>query len=225
MMETNVIAADGPARLVNKEKRRRRILEHARKTIVKKGFDDLKLRELAISAGVTVPTIYNLIGGKPEILSIIIKEVVERLHTVQNQRNFKDVERAFEAQIEDLAALFAEDQEYYKAALIAGDRSGLFEQSSSSGIFARSLQFPIKACKVAQSEGLLIGNISAKQMGRQIYGCYRLARQDWVNGYFNLNGFRSQALTGIFLCLAADASPEFHQRLLRRLSKLPKTLR
>ncbi len=224
-MEKLAAAKNDSARVVNKEKRRRRILDHARRIIAKKGFDALKLRDLAASADVTVPTIYNLIGGKPEMLRFIIEELVERLQEVQNQSDLKDVEAAFETQIEDLAKLFAEDEDYYRAAFIAGDRSGLFEQSSSSGIFARSVQLPVEACKVAQSTGLLAGSVSAEQMGRQIYGCYRLARQDWVNGYFDLQGFRDQALTGIFLCLAADANPEFHSRLINRLSSLPVAMR
>ena len=219
-MEDLAIATIGSARVLNKEKRRRRILDHARLIIAKQGFDSLKLRDLAANADVTVPTIYNLIGDKQAILVIIIEELVARLQDVQNWSNLKDVEIAFETQIEELAKLFAEDENYYRAAFMAGDRSGLFEQNSRVGVFARSLQFPVEACKIAQTKGLLTGNISAEQMGRQIYGCYRLARQDWVNGYFGLSGFRVQALTGIFLCLAADATPAFHKRLLTRLSTL-----
>ncbi|WP_164114277.1 TetR/AcrR family transcriptional regulator [Sphingorhabdus sp. Alg239-R122] len=219
-MRQMTLPQSGSAREINKEKRKQRILSHARAVIAGHGFEALKLRDLATRANLTVPTIYNLIGGKEEILSVIIEELVEKLLEVQNRNSLDDVEAAFEQQIQDLAELFAKDEDYYRAAFIAGDRSGLFEQSSGSGIFARSVQLPIDACSAAQSAGLLLGNISAEQLGRQIYGSYRLARQDWVHGYFDLEGFRVQALTGIFLCLAADANPEFHDRLINRLSSL-----
>ena len=188
--------------------------------IAEEGFDALKIRELAARAELTVPTIYNLIGGKSEILARIIEALVKRLHEVQNQSDFDDIEAGFEQQITRLADLFAQDEDFYRAAFVAGDRSGLFEQRSNHGIFARSLQQPVEACKAAQAEGLLKGQISAEQLGRQVYDSYRLARQDWANGYFDLDGFRDQALTGVFVCLAADASTEFRQRLLKRVSSL-----
>ena len=203
-----------------KSQRAERILDHARAMIAEEGFDALKIRELAASAELTVPTIYDLIGGKSEILARIIEALVERLHEVQNQSDFDDIEAGFEQQITRLADLFAQDEDFYRAAFVAGDRSGLFEQRSNHGIFARSLQQPVDACEAAQAEGLLKGAISAEQLGRQVYDSYRLARQDWANGYFDLDGFRAQALTGIFISLAADASPEFRGRLLKRISSL-----
>ena len=203
-----------------KSQRAERILDHARAMIAEEGFDALKIRELAARAELTVPTIYNLIGGKSEILARIIEALVERLHEVQSQTGDDDIEAGFEQQITRLADLFAQDEDFYRAAFVAGDRSGLFEQRSDHGIFARSLQQPVEACRSAQAAGLLQGAISAEQLGRQVYDSYRLARQDWANGYFDLEGFRTQALTGVFLGLAADAAPAFRERLLKRISSL-----
>ncbi|PWL24852.1 MAG: TetR/AcrR family transcriptional regulator [Altererythrobacter sp. XM-24bin4] len=203
-----------------KSQRAERILDHARAMIAEEGFDALKIRELAARAELTVPTIYNLIGGKSEILARIIEALVERLHEVQSQTGDDDIEAGFEQQITRLADLFAQDEDFYRAAFVAGDRSGLFEQRSDHGIFARSLQQPVEACRSAQAAGLLQGAISAEQLGRQVYDSYRLARQDWANGYFDLEGFRTQALTGVFLSLAADAAPAFRERLLKRISSL-----
>ena len=203
-----------------KSQRAERILDHARAMIAEEGFDALKIRELAARAELTVPTIYNLIGGKSEILARIIEALVERLHEVQSQTGDDDIEAGFEQQITRLADLFAQDEDFYRAAFVAGDRSGLFEQRSDHGIFARSLPQPVEACRSAQAAGLLQGAISAEQLGRQVYDSYRLARQDWANGYFDLEGFRTQALTGVFLSLAADAAPAFRERLLKRISSL-----
>ncbi|UTW56299.1 TetR/AcrR family transcriptional regulator [Kordiimonas sp. SCSIO 12610] len=216
----NIQGLAGSTRSINKAKRRDIILLEARKLIAIEGFEALKLRDLAARAGVTVPTIYNLIGGKPEILTLIIEDLVEQLQMVQDSVSQLDTEWVFENQINQLADLFAADEDYYRAAFIAGDRSGLFEQNSDTGIFARSVEAPIAACLAAQKSGRLIGRVSAEQMGRQIYGCYRLARQDWTNGYFDLKTFRRQALTGIFLCLAADAEEAFRYSLLKRISLL-----
>ena len=48
--------------------RRQQILEAARRLIETRGYDALTMRNLAIESGVTVPTIYNLIGNKEQVL-------------------------------------------------------------------------------------------------------------------------------------------------------------
>ncbi|WP_162558863.1 TetR/AcrR family transcriptional regulator [Sphingorhabdus sp. EL138] len=192
----------------------------ARQTIAKEGFDALKLRDLATSADVTVPTIYNLIGGKPDILNLIIGDLLTKIDEAQANIDTSEVEAAFEAQIDRLAELFATDEDYYRAAFIAGDRSGLFEHDSETGVFAKFVAQPIAICRDAKAKGLLLGEISSEQLGEHIYGSYRLARQDWSNGYFDLPQFRRQSITGVYLCLAADAAPDFRIRLFRKISAL-----
>lgn len=204
----------------NMAKRRETILREARILIAEKGFEELKIRDLAARASLTVPTIYNLVGGKNEILTVIIDEMLTQLRIIQDQGGSGPVEDSFAKQINDLADHFATEQSFFRAAFIAGDRSGLFEQSSNHGIFAHFVQQPIEACVRAVKEGLLRGQIPPEVLGPQIYGCYRLARQDWAHGYFDLDGFRKQALIGVFLCLASDAEPAFRERLIGKVTSL-----
>ncbi|OAN97757.1 hypothetical protein A8B75_19910 [Sphingomonadales bacterium EhC05] len=219
-MDTTTHLAEPSARITNKKKRKERILASARQTIARKGFDALKLRDLAISADVTVPTIYNLIGGKSDILNLIISDLLAKIEDAQGNIEKTEIETAFENQIDRLAALFATDEDYYRAAFIAGDRSGLFEHDSETGVFARFVAQPIAICRDAKTKGLLLGEISSEQLGEQVYGSYRLARQDWSNGYLDLSQFRQQSMTGVYLCLAADAAPDFRKRLFKEISAL-----
>lgn len=219
-MAVETLGSRESTRSKNMAKRRETILREARTLIADEGFEALKIRDLAARAGLTVPTIYNLVGGKNEILAVIIDEMVMQLRAIQDAARIDPVEESFAKLIEDLADHFATDQAFFRAAFIAGDRSGLFEQSSGEGIFAHFVQQPIEACVRAVNEGLLRGQIAPEVLGPQIYGCYRLARQDWANGYFDLDGFRKQALIGVFLCLASDAKPAFRERLMVRISSL-----
>ena len=75
----------------NMERRRQRILEAAGSIIPKKGVDGLTTRGLADVAGVTAPTLYNLIGGKDEIIRAMIGEGVER---VWDQPGFRQMRNA-----------------------------------------------------------------------------------------------------------------------------------
>jgi len=219
-MAVDTLGSRESTRSKNMARRRAVILREARTLIADDGFEALKIRDLAARAGLTVPTIYNLVGGKNEILTVIIDEMLAQLRIIQDQAGAGPVEESFAKQINDLADHFATDEALFRAAFIAGDRSGLFEQSSGQGIFAHFVQQPIKACVRAVEEGLLLGRITPEVLGPQIYGCYRLARQDWANGYFDLDGFRTQALIGVFLCLASDAKPAFRERLIVKISNL-----
>ena len=58
----------------NMEARRQRLLEEVRRLIESGGFEGLTMRELASASGVTVPTIYNLIGNKEAVLLAAVEE-------------------------------------------------------------------------------------------------------------------------------------------------------
>ena len=58
-------------RTINMQRRRDRILAEARRVLAEEGYDALSTRKLAQAAGVTAPTIYNLIGNKAEILEAL----------------------------------------------------------------------------------------------------------------------------------------------------------
>ena len=59
--------------------RRQRILAAARAIVAKRGYEALTMRELAQASRVTVPTLYNLIGGKEAVLAAAVEEQTARL--------------------------------------------------------------------------------------------------------------------------------------------------
>ena len=56
------------------EERRARILAAARGLIAEGGFEGLTMRQLAETARVSVPTVYNLVGNKYLLLEVLVKE-------------------------------------------------------------------------------------------------------------------------------------------------------
>ena len=130
-----------------------------------------------------------------------------------------------EAIVIQSADLFAQDEQFYRAAMIASDRVDTTIDNSLAFdlINARSSEIAAKACRAAQSEGLLRGNISAKEMGKQMYVCYRVPFRDWGLGLINLDEFTRIALRGFYMCLASDASDTFRQELIKKLRLLNKS--
>ena len=71
--------AGGTVRARNMQKRRARIVTEARRLLARGGFEALNLRDLARQAELTVPTIYNLIGKKDDVLFALAAEVLTEI--------------------------------------------------------------------------------------------------------------------------------------------------
>ncbi|MEC8427553.1 MAG: TetR/AcrR family transcriptional regulator, partial [Pseudomonadota bacterium] len=122
--------------------------------------------------------------------------------------------------IDNLLALYRKDEAFYRAAFVAGERTGLFEHNDPNGIFHSSLRIAERICRNAKDKGFLKGNIDTSWLAEQLFGCQRLARQDWVNGYIDLTRYRTQVLIGMYMTYAADATPEFHETLRAQIDTL-----
>ena len=219
-MTTKTIARGAKTRTANKNKRRDFILECAGKIIATKGYDALTLSQLATDAGVTVPTIHNLIGKKSQIFQTIIVAMVDRIAVVLNRQPEGDPTAAMEAFVSELMVLFEGNEALYKAAFLAGDRSDQFEQRSADGIYAKSLHLSVQICEQGQNKGFLRGTVAPDILGFQIFGCHRLARQDWMQGHIDLTEYQRNVLLGTYLLLRADATPTFAATLDHKIKTL-----
>lgn len=209
-------------RTANMQKRRERILTAARAVIAGPGYDALNTRALAKAAGVTAPTLYNLIGNKEEILRVLIMASVDRIEERLHDFDHATPLEMAEAIIIQSSKLFAEDQAYYQSAYISADRA-----ASDTGFLdgwqlltQRSEQMAAKACTAALEQGLLHGNIPTADLARQFFICYNGPMRDWCYSLISLNEFKNRVLCGFYICLAADAQPLFHQRLMERLKEI-----
>lgn len=221
-MRAKNLARGSATRTANKLKRKDRILTCARQIIATQGYDALTLSQLADKAGVTIPTIHNLLGKKHNIIEHIVGDVVSRIGDVlSNQtQTHDDPIKTVHIFIDALLALYAKDEALYKAAFVAGERAKLFEHRSAQGIFMRSLALAQQVCENAKENGYLEGRIRPNLLAEQMFGCQRLARHDWMNNYIGLGEYKSRVLSGMFAILAADATPEFKAQLCAEIKAL-----
>ena len=212
-------------RAINMQKRRDRILTEARRIIAEDGFEAFNTRDLAKAAGVTAPTLYNLIGNKEQILIALFLEGVERVEARLKKFESAPALEMAEAIVIQSTDLFADDENFFKATMMASDRLNLESEygEATNLISSRSSEMAAKACRAALAEGLLRGNISAEAMGEQMYVCYRVPFRDWAFGLIDLDEFARIALRGFYMCLASDAVDTFRQQLLNKIQKLSKT--
>lgn len=218
---TRKATAPGHAtRQVNKELRRQKILGIARELIASQGFDAFTISELASRSGVTIPTVHNLFGKKNDIVLELFRELVARIDQVLSEPDLEDPIASTEAFIDSLLNLYSVDEAFYRAAFLGGERLGLFEHEMSDGIFKKSLRVAERLCLRARDQGYLVGRLDSQWLAEQLFNTQRMARQDWVNGYIGLERYRKQVVIGMLLTYAADATPDFHERICQRVEAL-----
>ena len=222
MNQTNP-ARGNSTRQANKALRKQKILDEARNLIATRGFEAFTLSELATRASVSIPTIHNLFGKKQEVFEALCSEMVVRVDQTVSNPDLVDPIEAAEAFIDNLLALYRDDEAFYRAAFLAGDRSGLFEHQLPSGIFNRSLSIARQMCQDAVDNGYIVNSINLDWLAEQLFGCQRLARQDWVNGYIDLVRYRKQVLIGMYITYASVAEPAFRKRLYKSIESIAVT--
>ena len=212
---------DVSTRAINMEKRRQRILSVARTTLAREGGGGLTVRKLASEAGITVPTIYNLIGNKDDLLRRLLEELVSRAEQALSEVEDDDPIEATARVVGTLAILFAKDEDFCRGALRAGqdlERSG--SNNGALRIWQRSAQVAKRICLDASEAGLLRGDCDPERIGERAYDSYRIAAIDWLDGVIDVAEFERNALIGFYLCLAADAVPRFRRALMSRIGEV-----
>ncbi len=200
------------------QRRRARILSEARRLITGRGYEALNTRALAKAAEVSAPTLYNLIGSKDEILQALELEAIEQIEARLSKVAGDEPLAMAEAIVHESAALFAEDESYYRAAVVAGERRAGGASHAEGGLVGqRAVDMAAKACRAATAAGLLRGNVGVGVLSQQMYQCYLTPFRDWGYGEIDLAEFKRRVLRGFYLLLAADAVEEFRSVLLAKL--------
>lgn len=215
-----VVAKGQETRQANKALRKQKILSVARNLIAEEGFDALTISEIAARSGVTIPTVHNLFGKKNDIVLELFRGLVDRIDAVLAEPELVDPIAASETFIDSLLSLYGSDEVFYRAAFLGGERLGLFEHEMTAGIFRKSVEVAEKLCVRGLEHGYLRGQLDSHWLALQLFGSQRLARQDWVSGYIDLKAYRQQALIGMLLTFAADATPGLHDRICARIDQL-----
>jgi AcrR family transcriptional regulator len=204
----------------NMDLRRNRILMAARRAIARDGLESMTVRSLAAEAGVTVPTIYNLVGSREDVLASICEAALDELdrRLEAEAGPSRGLSRA-EAVVSVSADLFLAEPETYRAVFRAIERQTLQAGMDPRG--ARSLKrcadLQAQACREAREDGDLAGLLDPELLGEQVLGLYRIALRRWEIGEIDGGAFRRQALYGLFVCLLADATPRAANEIRSRI--------
>lgn len=206
----------------NMKKRRARVLNEARNLLASGGSEALNLRDLARLADVTVPTIYNLVGRKEDILLALAAEVVTEIESrIAPAENSEPLSLVAAVVVESIR-MFAENENYYRSAFIAVeslDQAGQHHHQVER-IYAwvgDLIQKGIDACRKAK---LIRGQIRPLSMTKLLTRNFRMSCRGWAFGHYDIEEFRRIALSDLYITLAADAVDIFQQQLYSKISNL-----
>ncbi|MCB1746471.1 MAG: TetR/AcrR family transcriptional regulator [Gammaproteobacteria bacterium] len=204
------------------EKRRERLLEEARVLLARGGFEALNLRELARQAGLTVPTIYNLIGCKEDVLLAVAAGVLTEIEARTTPEADDDPLALAAAVVEESTRLFEEDEDFYRAAFLAVEwlDQGGQHHAEVARIYAwvgHMMEAGVAACRAA---GDLEGRIPAALLAELITRNFRMNCRGWAFGHHDIAEFRRVALGDLYVTLCADATADFRTVLTQRIAGL-----
>jgi AcrR family transcriptional regulator len=206
-----------------KAERRARILASARRLIAERGFDGLTMRELAAASRVSVPTLYNLFGGKHALLVGELEETFTRVDaSMRAARGDGFAERMVagcEAANDDLLSV-----PRYSRALIHLTLTSPETEGMRRDINQRYVASMADVLRKGQAAGEIADFVDAEAVAARAYAHYIATMIQWAVGDLDDAEFRAATVLGPCLMLLGIARGAAARGLEGRVRELQKAL-
>ena len=203
---------------LQKQERRARILAEARRQIAAGGWNSLTMRDLARASRVSVPTVYNLVGGKEALLSALMEDLFTEVSETGLSVRGSWVERAQSLWRAGLEAFT--DAPGYARELVR-----LFASMPGPNAIRRDQQtryVPLMAAILhdGQRQGDLARLIAPEPLARTMYSHWIAQTLRWAHGELSDDALRVAVERGLSLLLLGLARDESREALTRSLAEL-----
>lgn len=186
--------------------RREQILEAARSVIERDGYAGLSMRSLATRSGVTVPTIYNLVGNKEAVLLAAVEE-----QTAVFLTSLERAPRELSAVIEATVRHLTRRPRYYRALIVALSQSG--NTDDARRLVSRAVERQILSCLARLHEqNSLEAWVETHTLTERLQAGLDAAALEWARGALTTAGFGAAALYSMALCMAGVSRGETAER-------------
>ncbi len=216
-------------REANVAARRQRILDSARALLAEDGPEGLSMRKLARQAGLSVTTLYNLIGSRETILQALIHDSTERLGgAAPKTRKTRDPLRRAPRALDSMLSYMIENGAVLRPLIVAEFSTGRFLQKLGQQDQGKNFLHFKRTVRDAIGEAIACGKlreaVGLDFLEEQLYASLELALDRWAFGFFDDETFRLRSLGGFYLGLLAFAEPELRPRLERELRRVERRL-
>ncbi|MBA4014064.1 MAG: hypothetical protein C0481_19550, partial [Phenylobacterium sp.] len=165
------------------------------------------MRRLADQAGLTPPTLYNLVGGREDTLRELFVGALDALDArlAELPDDTTGLERA-ELSVTASVEIFTASPATYRPAIAAmlADQLENGQSARAKATWTRCRDLQIAACRQALKDGDLDGEIESEWLGEEILTDYAAALRGWAIGDLTAAQFHARALHGV--CLLSDAA-------------------
>jgi AcrR family transcriptional regulator len=207
----------------HKAERRVRILRAARELIAERGYEGLTMRDLARASRVSVPTLYNLFGGKQALLLGELEQtfaaVVASIETVKTGSSIERALATCDAGNDDLLAVPRYSRELILLFLTADQTAGVRREAAER--YARLMADILRA---GQAAGEIEAWVDPLAMSRRMFAHYTIAMIEWARGEIGGDEFRAVTRYGMCIMLLGVARGRAQRRLSKELQTLQTTL-
>jgi AcrR family transcriptional regulator len=220
-MTSDAAAADPPGRMAPALARRRhRVLRAARALVAEQGLEALTMRQLAVEADMSVATLYNLIGGRDEILRALGEYFLEELDEAFVQlRARTPLERARELLTTVIDTVTRELPK--PVLLLVLSDAQLYTNLVPSWQPDQALADELGAMVTA---GVLTNELSISKIAREVWRMLMAHLRLWAAGSMDEHQLRAAVLYNLDLYLLAMAAPASRKRLLGHARSLQRHL-
>jgi AcrR family transcriptional regulator len=199
----------------HKAERRERILAAAKQLVKERGYDGLTMRDLARASKVSVPTLYNLFGGKDEILVAELQSMagaIMRALPATGDSFFQRGMTAFEAGMR----IIEDAPEFFRAVIqmfLTSPATDEVRRRTELGFIA-VMEANLRAAKAA---GQLAEWAEPAIVARHMFALHMASFLAWGIGQIDLATFRAAAMSGVCHLLAGVARGPFADEVEARI--------
>lgn len=165
-----------------REQRKQRILETAHRLIGDRGYEGVTMRELADESLVSVPTLYNLFGGKNELLSAAVEAYFTNLiGGAERESGEKGLARIL-ALCRTLSVQIPRNAEYSRS--LMAFFGGTSESSQLRELVARELTNEIvQSLEEMKSARQLAAYVDTVALGERLASLLIMTCFEWATGH------------------------------------------
>ena len=207
-------------RELHKDERRAAILLAARDVVAEGGLEMLTMRSLGERARVSVPTIYNLIGGRPQVLAALMAaggdQFAELLTDVTAAQPTIRMVRAAEA----LATVVAPNADVVTAVLA----DGIGGPTGSDTLFPSYARFAFDTLDAARAAGALERAADPVLLTERCTALASGAVIAWATGHRDHERLRDELVHGAMVVLVAHARGDELERARREMDRRARRL-
>jgi AcrR family transcriptional regulator len=201
-------------REAGKTERKQRIIRAARQLIRETGNAGLSMRALAVRAGVSLATPYNLFGSKRAIVLAVLEDVREFQHRFSSVQSVDPLERIFSA-VDIAMDFYLGDPTFYKTLWAAVFDTG--DEVRDAILNPARHAFWQGLLDDAAAAGVLAPALDRTLLGRHLDSLFRAVMLDWVVGDIRPEALAATARMGYALILKGACSSEWRGPLQARI--------